>query len=208
MVVDLGSQDVNGSIRSVCPKGVQYVGLDFIDAPGVDIVLTDPYKLPLQDSSVDIVVSSSCFEHSEMFWVVFIEILRILKPGGLFYLNVPTSGSFHQYPVDCWRFYPDSGKALVSWGKRNNCEVELLESYTQVGGMWQDFVAVFVKGNHENVRDYPTRIIDNKVDYENGYVFGDEKCRNFQNTTQDQRVLSSAVGKLAKKFHRLFLTSN
>ena len=70
--------------------------MDFQQARGVDVVLDDPYKLPLDDASVDIVVSSSCFEHSEMFWLVFLEVMRVLKSDGLFYLNAPSAGSFHQ----------------------------------------------------------------------------------------------------------------
>ena len=125
-VVEIGSQNVNGSIREVCPKSYEYIGLDFQEAPGVDIVLTDPYVLPLEDESVDVVVSSSCFEHSEMFWLVFIEILRVLKPHGLFYLNAPSNGVYHRHPVDCWRFYPDSGKALVTWARRSGISAVLL----------------------------------------------------------------------------------
>lgn len=113
-VVEIGSQDVNGSLRSVVPSGFDYVGVDFQEGKGVDIVLDDPYSLPFQSNSVDIVLSSSCFEHSEMFWLVFLQVMRMLKPDGIFYLNAPSSGDFHRYPVDCWRFYPDSGRALVS----------------------------------------------------------------------------------------------
>ena len=133
-VVEIGSQDVNGSLRSLAPYQFKYTGVDFQAAKGVDLVLKDPYCLPFENSSVDIILSSSCFEHSEMFWLVFLEILRVLKPTGLFYLNAPSSGSFHQYPVDCWRFYPDSGKALISWSKHNGGDAALLESYIQRGG--------------------------------------------------------------------------
>jgi len=133
-VVEIGSQDVNGSLRQVCPKDFKYIGVDFQEANGVDIVLDDPYLLPFDSQSIDIVISSSCFEHSEMFWLVFLEVLRILKPKGLFYLNAPSSGSFHRYPVDCWRFYPDSGKALITWANRNGINANLLESFTQTGG--------------------------------------------------------------------------
>jgi ubiquinone/menaquinone biosynthesis C-methylase UbiE len=91
--------------------------------------LEDAYSFPLEDNSVDIVVSSSCFEHADMFWLTYLEIMRILKPKGIFYLNAPTKGPHHGYPVDCWRFYPDAGKALTNWGKRNNYNNILLESY-------------------------------------------------------------------------------
>jgi SAM-dependent methyltransferase len=118
-IVDIGSQDVNGSLRSVAPPNNKYIGVDFVEAKGVDVVITDPYSLPFEDESVDAVVSSSCFEHSEFFWLLFNEALRILKPTGLLYINVPSNGQFHRYPVDCWRFYPDSGVALQNWGKRS-----------------------------------------------------------------------------------------
>ena len=41
---------------------------------GVDIVLEDPYCLPFADNSVDVVVSSSCFEQAEFFWLLFLTI--------------------------------------------------------------------------------------------------------------------------------------
>lgn len=118
-IVEIGSQDINGSLREVAPTDCKYIGLDFVEGKGVDLILEDPYSLPFPDESVDCIVSSSVFEHSEMFWILFLEILRVLKPDGLFYLNVPANGAFHQHPVDCWRFYPDSGKALVTWARRN-----------------------------------------------------------------------------------------
>ena len=105
-IVEIGSQDVNGSIRPTFGPDVNYVGVDFANAAGVDVVLSDPYSFPFQDNEIDVVVSSSCFEHSEFFWLTFLEAVRIVRPGGLIYLNAPSNGPFHQYPVDCWRFYP------------------------------------------------------------------------------------------------------
>ena len=66
-VVEIGSQNVNGSLRDVCPTRFNYLGLDFQEGYGVDVVLDDPYVLPLPDESADIVVASSCFEHAEFF---------------------------------------------------------------------------------------------------------------------------------------------
>ncbi|HEY8118930.1 MAG TPA: methyltransferase domain-containing protein [Methylophilaceae bacterium] len=186
-VVEIGSQDVNGSIRQVCPKDVDYIGLDFVEGKGVDIVLTDPYQLPLSENSVDYVVSSSVFEHSEMFWVLFIEILRVLKPDGLFYLNAPSNGMFHRYPVDCWRFYPDSGNALVKWAEREGLQPALLESYTsyQDSDYWNDFVSVFIK-DVEYVEGYQKRIVDTHNNFYNGLVYGSDEFINFKEITQDQ----------------------
>lgn len=190
-LVEVGSQDVNGSLRDVCPPDVEYIGLDFEDAKGVDIVLTDPYSLPIESESVDIVVTSSCFEHSEMFWLVFTEVLRILKPDGLFYLNVPSNGVFHRYPVDCWRFYPDSGHALVTWGKRCGYRPVLLESYVsrQKLDIWNDFVAVFLK-DEAHLSAHPQRILSNHTSFENAWMYGNTEILRPCEPPEDlQRIL-------------------
>jgi SAM-dependent methyltransferase len=187
-VVEIGSQDVNGSLRSVAPSEFEYVGVDFQAAKGVDIVLDDPYSLPFDNESVDIVLSSSCFEHSEMFWLVFLEVMRILKPAGIFYINAPSSGSFHRYPVDCWRFYPDSGRAMVSWSKRNGLNAQLLESYIQKGGNWQDFVGVFIKDDLYGSK-FPDRILDIKKDFENGLLRNSTEFLRPSGTCQNEKKL-------------------
>jgi SAM-dependent methyltransferase len=162
VVIEIGSQNVNGSLRDHC-KSKNYFGLDFAVGHGVDLVLTDPYHYPLDDNSVDLVVTSSCFEHSEMFWLSFLEGIRILKPTGLLYLNAPSSGHVHRYPVDCWRFYPDSGQALVTWAKKNNIPAMLLESYIDPSNTWKDFITVFIK-NSEFASRYPNRMSQGRSD--------------------------------------------
>jgi len=189
-VIEIGSQDVNGSLHDCCPSAFEYVGVDFVAGKGVDVVLEDPYSLPFEIDSTDIVVSSSCFEHSEMFWVLFLEIMRILRPDGLFYLNVPSNGDFHRYPVDCWRFYPDSGRALVTWAKRNGMNPALLESYTsiQIKDQWNDYVAVFVKDENYALH-HPNRILANKKDCNNGVILGTEGYINYSQMPEDRRKL-------------------
>jgi len=142
-IVDLGSMDVNGALRSVCPGQFRYIGVDMAAGKNVDVVLSDPYVLPFDGASIDFVLASSVFEHAEIFWLLFLEALRILKPDGLLYLNCPSNGMFHRFPVDCWRFYPDSGNALVKWAQRNGLDPALLESFIDKQspeGIWNDFV--------------------------------------------------------------------
>ena len=188
-IVDIGSQDVNGSLRSVAPPNNKYIGVDFVEAKGVDVVIADPYSLPFEDESVDAVVSSSCFEHSEFFWLLFNEALRILKSNGLLYINAPSNGMFHRYPVDCWRFYPDSGVALQNWGKRSGYNCALLESFVGMSkkDAWNDFIAVFVKdesshGNHIN------RIQNASIPFTNGRVYKSDDIANYVELSEDQVV--------------------
>jgi SAM-dependent methyltransferase len=199
-VVEIGSQivpGVIGSLRDVCPKNAEYIGVDFASGNGVDVVLTDPYALPFESGSVDVCLASSVFEHSEMFWVLFLEILRILKPDGLFYLNVPSNGYFHRYPVDCWRFYPDSGRALVNWAKRNQLNPALLESYISVqkDDVWNDFVAVFVK-DEAHAKSHARKIIDSHKDFFNGCAHGSTEFINFKEGTEDMLKIQT-IGMIA-----------
>ena len=190
-VVDVGSQDVNGTLRDVCPSEARYIGVDFAHAKGVDIVLTDPYRLPFETGTIDAVVSSSCFEHSEMFWLLCNEVMRILKPHGVFYVNAPSNGPFHRYPVDCWRFYPDAGKALVSWLRRSGYDACLLESFTarQDRDLWNDFVAVFLK-NQNFVDNHKKRIVTEFNSFSNGIIFGKDGFLNFDSAPEDLSKIS------------------
>lgn len=188
LIVEIGSLDVNGSLRSVVPPGNTYLGLDLVEGKGVDIVVPDPYVFPFEAESVDVCLCSSCFEHTEFFWLTFIEALRILKPEGLFYLNVPSNGTFHRYPVDCWRFYPDSGIALQNWGRRYGYRVVMLESF--VGPQkeeWNDFVATFLK-NSDYLHCHPLRMLDHDRDVMNGLLHGNKEFINPRAASQDQEV--------------------
>lgn len=187
-IADIGAQDVNGSLRQLCPSNFNYTGIDFVAGKGVDVVLNDPYILPFADKSFDVVVCSSCFEHSEFFWLTFIEILRITKDDGLIYINAPSNAAFHRYPVDCWRFYPDSGIALQNWGRRSGYDCELLESYVAgqgTHGMVNDFVATFVKDRSFSTR-FPQRVVDKRTDFTNGYSSHSPEIRRLEWETEDQ----------------------
>jgi hypothetical protein len=171
-IVEIGSQNVNGGLRDIFTTPyTNFVGLDFVNGPGVDHVLEDPYKIPYSDNSVEILLCSSVLEHCEMFWVLFLEMARVVKPGGLIYINAPSNGVVHRFPVDCWRFYPDSGKALAKWAKQNDHDITMLESFLGNEGPhgFSDFVGVFCKGG-DYVSQHKNRILYNTADYTNGFL--------------------------------------
>lgn len=179
-VVEIGSQNINGSLREII-SGTPYTGADTSEGAGVDIVLDDFYTLPFETASTDVVICSSAFEHTQLFWVMFLEVMRVLKPNGLFYLNAPSNGGgLHQYPVDCWRFFPDCGGALVLWAERNGLQPALLESFVgnKQGDIWNDFVGVFVK-DKDFASEYPTRMTDTLTEFVNGVVLGSTEYLNF-----------------------------
>jgi SAM-dependent methyltransferase len=140
-VLDIGGADVNGSYRTVyAGPPFDYRTADLSPGPGVDLVLTDPYRIPLPDGSIDIVLSGQMLEHSEFFWLAFREMVRLLSPEGFLFLIAPSSGPIHRYPVDCYRFYPDAYAALA---KYTGCHLQAV--WRDERGPWQDLVGVFRK---------------------------------------------------------------
>jgi hypothetical protein len=140
-ILDVGSYDVNGSYRPLFDKpGWHYAGADVAPGPNVDFVLREPYRWNLPDADYDVVISGQAFEHIQFFWLTWLEMVRVLKPGGLIFLLAPGSGPEHRYPVDCWRFYRDGMRALGDYG-----DVEVLEAETRWGNGWADTIGVFRK---------------------------------------------------------------
>ena len=157
LVVDIGGRNVNGSLRNFFEtKGMKFVCIDMEADASVDIVIPPGEKLPFEDGSVDLIVSTSCFEHDPCFWLTFKEMTRIIKPSGYIYINAPTTGPYHTYPGDNWRFYSDAGQALAYWsGKQISNEtiypVKVVETFNVLGDEWNDFVCVWQRVNVENI---------------------------------------------------------
>lgn len=171
-IMEVGSQLVNGGLRDIFQPNNIFTGIDCIPGKGVDVVLENPYKFPFESNTFDIVLCSSMFEHCEFFWVTFLEVMRVLKPHGLFYCNAPSNGPFHRFPVDCWRFYPDSGRALARWGNINGYNCKNLESYIsgqEQGMIWKDFVSVWIKDQNLSSR-YQKRILYTFRNFTNGLI--------------------------------------
>ena len=154
-VLDIGSQSLNKNwvtIKSLLKDSNQqfnYTGADLEKGLNVDIILKDIYSFnEIVSGKYDLVTATSVFEHIEFFWLTYLEILRVLKPQGILYLNTPSNGDFHRWPVDCWRFYPDSGNALVKWGNKNGYNSVMLETYTSSQYLecgWSDQVSIILK---------------------------------------------------------------
>ena len=91
-----------------------------------------------------------------------------------------------------------AGAALVKWAQRHGSKPAVLESYTQIAGNWQDYVAVFLK-DESCTAQFPQRILDSKVDFENGQRMSDDALINFTDICQHDRMLQATERVAAEK---------
>lgn len=170
-VLDFGSQ-VAGNMRThrdlLEGYDVSYTGVDVVPGQNVDLVMKKPYRIPARSNCFDLVMTSSAFEHIPFMWASFLEICRVLRPGGLIFLIAPSRGHIH-FEMDCWRFYPDSMRALAAFSR-----TALVEAHTDMppkhprGGVdyarvdydrnyWGDTVGIFRKPLHYSKLVRPAR---------------------------------------------------
>lgn len=88
-VIELGSRDVNGTVRALFP-GATYIGVDVVEGPGVDVVCDAADYRP--ESPVDVVVSTEMLEHCERAAEIPAAAYRMLWDGGVFIATMAGPG--------------------------------------------------------------------------------------------------------------------
>lgn len=81
-VLEIGSYDNNGSIRSIFSLAGEYVGIDLKLGPGVDLVGFG-HEIDHPDETYDVTLSSECFEHDPHWRETYLNMVRMTRPGGL-----------------------------------------------------------------------------------------------------------------------------
>jgi len=90
-ILEVGSQNRNGSVRQYFPGATEYLGLDLGIALDVDWAV--PGELvELPNGWAEIVISTECFEHCKDWDKVFINMMRIAEPGGLVIVTCAAPG--------------------------------------------------------------------------------------------------------------------
>lgn len=116
------------------------------DAKYVDIFANLNQSLPLENSSVDCVFSTSVLEHICEPLVLLQEIRRILKQDGYLVLSVPFLYHLHEEPFDYYRYTPHGLKYLA---EKAGLEMVILENYGSGFGVLVDvtskIIQVFMK---------------------------------------------------------------
>ena len=91
IVLEVGSYDVNGSVRKVFAAASEYVGVDLAEGPGVDLVAYG-HDVDHPDGAYDLAVSGECFEHDPHWRDTFANMVRMTRPGGLVVFTCASHG--------------------------------------------------------------------------------------------------------------------
>jgi hypothetical protein len=97
------------------PPQLDYVGLDILPGPNVDVV-GDAHELSrlFPDRRFVAAFSTSVFEHLAMPWKVALELNRILVPGGIVFTSTHQTWPIHEEPWDFWRYSKYSWPTLFN----------------------------------------------------------------------------------------------
>ena len=113
-VVDIGSQNINGTYRNLIVPRWEYTGVDLAEGRNVDHVMPSEFDLNLQESFFDAVICGQVLEHCRDPFRLMREIVKIVKPGAPVLIVAPCEGwGEHRWPYDCWRFFPDGMRVLL-----------------------------------------------------------------------------------------------
>ncbi len=90
LVVDIGSLDINGNNQYLF-ENCLYCGVDLMDGKNVDFSVKG-HEFHLPNGSVDVIISTECFEHDRFYSLTLKNIVRMLRPGGMFMFTCATTG--------------------------------------------------------------------------------------------------------------------
>ncbi len=114
-VLEVGSQNINGSVRIHFTNNIEYIGVDWVAGKDVDIVcLAHEMKF---DHQFDTIISSNTLEH-DPYWRKSLRVMvSYLKPTGMMFLSW---GGPHTsvHRLECsplGKFHPKSMKIIQDY---------------------------------------------------------------------------------------------
>ena len=113
--LEIGSRARSGnSYRHMVDASVEYVGLDITSGTNVDIIGDAHHLSRYVKGQFDFIFSISVFEHLLMPWMTALEMNKIMKVGGIAYIQSHPAWPLHEEPWDFWRFSKDAWHGLFN----------------------------------------------------------------------------------------------
>lgn len=109
-VLEVGSYNVNGTVREFFSDAAEYIGIDQSAGPCVDLVLPASEALSrFGEQSYDTVLCFEMLEHDPTPLLTVSAMRSLLRSGGHLLISSPANAfPLHRYPRDYWRFMDDA----------------------------------------------------------------------------------------------------
>lgn len=95
------------------PYCKQYIGVDIVENPKADIIIKNNDNIPIENGTVDAVLSTQVLEHVENLDQYLNECQRIMKKDGLLFLSTHGTWHYHPDPYDVQRWTSYGLKSLI-----------------------------------------------------------------------------------------------
>jgi len=134
-VIEVGSYDVNGSLRhfveSLAPA--EYIGVDILMGPGVDVICSaEELEKKFGLESFDVVIATELLEHVRDWRKAVSNLKRVCRLGGIILITSPSRGfGYHGYPSDFWRYEKKDMERIFS-----DCQILALERNPSTPGVF------------------------------------------------------------------------
>lgn len=128
VVVEVGSRDVNGTIRSVFAFCDSYIGVDVVPGPAVDVVADFVTWVP--DELADCVVCCEVLEHVDDWRALVRHMADVVKSGGTVIITAATDPRAAHSAVDGGPLRPGEHYANVDADELGAVLDELFDDVT------------------------------------------------------------------------------
>ena len=151
-VIEVGSYDVNGSLRYLTEllEPAEYIGVDIVEGPGVDLICPGEKLVEkFGKDSFDVVLSTCVLEHVRD-WKGYISNLKnVCKPNGIILVIAPSVWVFHEFPYDFWRYKKSDIENIFS-----DCDILILDEDPMPPSLVYAKIKKPEKFTEKNLSDY------------------------------------------------------
>jgi len=145
-VLEVGSYDVNGSIRPLFSFATTYTGIDLVEGPNVDYV-AHGHEFG-ETNRYDIVISAEMFEHNPLWRETFINMIRVCRPGGVVLFTCATR--MRQEHGTTRSFKGDSpGTEALGWDYYRNLTAKNFQHAADLHRHFIDYLFLTVRAAHD-----------------------------------------------------------